>query len=117
MDSPPRSTSSLPLGHCIRGKYHHPDMGAGHLSFDLDMMISRPINQNQNPKFFIKRQGKFGVLGVRILVNGCLEIITFAEGWDPSFKKGIWDTCINRHIYKPLREGLIQMAISHIDHL
>ena len=61
------------------------DLGAGHLSFDLDMMVSRPTNQNQNPKTFIKRQGRIAVFGVRILVNGGLEAITFINGFDPSF--------------------------------
>ena len=32
-----------------------PHMGAGHLSFDLEMMVSGAINPNQNPRFFFKK--------------------------------------------------------------
>ena len=60
------------------------ETGAGDLSFDLEMMVSGAITQNQNPRIFIKRQ-KNKVFGVRILRNGRLEIITFKIGSpDPS---------------------------------
>ena len=52
---------------------------------DLEMMVSGAINQNQNPRILVKRQGKIKVFGVRILRNGRLEIITFKIGSpDPS---------------------------------
>ena len=30
-------------------------MGAGHLSFDLEMMVSRSINQNQSREIFLSK--------------------------------------------------------------